>query len=169
MGPEWCPEPHWKFHRALPVWESYAVKNPSASPVNTRPPPVASTPATMGDRAATSHLILPVVTSMALKEPEAWLSISVSELPQYGCPLMKKALPEVNLAQLLITGTKAVLVTGSNASGFHSLPPAAPGQTRTPAAVGRAAGFTTGRPVLGSRPSTPLVRSVQFTSQNGLP
>ena len=81
------------------------MKKPSASPVKTSPPAVASTPATIGERVATSHLISPVVTSIAFSEPEAWLSISVSELPQYGCPLMKKALPEVNLAQLLITGT----------------------------------------------------------------
>ena len=46
------------------------------------PPACASTPATIGERVATSHLILPVVTSIALKEPEAWLSRRVSELPQ---------------------------------------------------------------------------------------
>ena len=39
-----------------------------------------------------SHLILPDATSIALSEPEAWFSISVNELPQYGCPLMKKAI-----------------------------------------------------------------------------
>src|SRR4051812_770129 len=101
---------------------------------------------------------------MALKAPEAWLSIKVSELPQYGCPLMKNALPEVNRAQLLMTGTKANFDVGSYAIGFHSLPPAAPGQTRTPASVGKAAGLTNGRPVFGSSPSAPLVRSVQVTS-----
>ena len=68
---------------------------------------VASTPATIGERVLTSHLMSPVATSMALNAPDASPSISVSELPQYGCPLMKKALPEVNLAQLLITGTYA--------------------------------------------------------------
>jgi len=36
----------------------------------------------MGERVATSHLIFPVFTSNALSEPDAWLSISVSELPQ---------------------------------------------------------------------------------------
>ena len=82
---------------------------------------------------------------------------------------MKNALPDVNLAQLLMTETNAVDVLGSNAIGFHSLPPAAPGQTRTPASVGSAAGLTNGRPVVGSRPSAPLVLSVQVTSQNGLP
>ena len=58
------------------------MKNPSASPVKTSPPPVASAPATIGDRVATSHLIRPVVTSIALNAPEAWLSIKVRELPQ---------------------------------------------------------------------------------------
>src|SRR4029077_14308447 len=100
---------------------------------------------------------------------EAWLSIRVSELPQYGCPLMRNALPEVNLAQLLITETKANPVCGSNDIGFHSLPPAAPGHTRTPPSVGSAAGLTNGRPVLGSSPSAPFLRSVQVTSQKGLP
>ena len=82
IGEAWCPEPHWKLQRALPVSASYAVKNPSASPVKTRPPPVASTPATIGERVATSHLVWPVFTSIALNEPDAWLSIRVSDLPQ---------------------------------------------------------------------------------------
>src|SRR5436190_986848 len=43
---------------------------------------VASTPATMGERVATSHWIWPVDTSMAFRAPEAWLSIRVRELPQ---------------------------------------------------------------------------------------
>ena len=67
------------------------------------------------------------MTSIALKAPEAWLSIKVSELPQYGCPLMKKALPDVNLAQLLITETNAV---GAARVKSHGVPFLASGRPR---------------------------------------
>ena len=82
---------------------------------------------------------------------------------------MKKALPEVNLAQLLITETKARAVFRVKS---HRVPFLAAGGPGADADAGfrRQCGRVDERAArLGIEPIDPLVRSVQVTSQNGLP
>src|SRR5438477_4148562 len=62
--------PHWKCHSTLPEAASSAMKFPSASPVNTRPPAVDSTPGHVGDAGLHSVLSLPVAGSCAREAPQ---------------------------------------------------------------------------------------------------
>src|SRR2546430_15952124 len=58
IGEEKTEAPHWKCHSTLPEAASSAMKFPSASPVNTSPPAVESTPAQVGEVCFHSHLSL---------------------------------------------------------------------------------------------------------------
>src|SRR5208337_1250063 len=69
IGAAYTAPPIWKCHSALPVAASSAMKFPSASPVNTRPPAVDSTPDHVGDVCSNFHLISPVAGSIALRNP----------------------------------------------------------------------------------------------------
>ena len=63
------PEPVWNFHSSLPVLASSAMKKPRWSPVKTRPPLVASTPANSGSGFGVSQSHLRLATSIALRCP----------------------------------------------------------------------------------------------------
>src|SRR5260370_4112544 len=65
IGEEYTDAPHWKCQSALPVAASSVMKFPSASPVNTIPPAVESTPAHVRDGCFHSHFIFPLFGSTA--------------------------------------------------------------------------------------------------------
>src|SRR6266702_868721 len=64
------PAPHWNSQSFLPVAESNARNRPLPSPLNTRPPAVASTPPMSGCSVLKSHAILPVSTFTADSLPD---------------------------------------------------------------------------------------------------
>src|SRR5215831_16673884 len=67
--------PHWKCHRAFPFFASSAIKFPSASPVNTIPPAVESTPDQVGEPCFHSHTSFPVAGSSARSAPQkGWVA-----------------------------------------------------------------------------------------------
>src|SRR5262245_51095616 len=70
-GPLRMPDPVLYDQSSSPFRSSYATTLPSASPVNTRPPAVASIDADIGDRVVSCHLISPFAGSIAMTLPNA--------------------------------------------------------------------------------------------------
>src|SRR5512138_3420696 len=88
------PEPVWKLHSFLPSLASKASNSPVNWPENTIPPAVDSTPEKRGMSLGTSHLALPVMGSMALRQPRGpfgQAQISVRYMPRYHSPCLKTA------------------------------------------------------------------------------
>src|SRR5207244_11804669 len=83
IGEEKTEAPHWKCHSTLPEAASSAMKFPSASPVNTSPPAVESTPAQVGEVCFHSHLSFPVLGSMARSAP---VKGAASSFGKYALP-----------------------------------------------------------------------------------
>src|ERR1700687_5153545 len=63
------PAPQLNFHSSLPVLESNALNHPLASPLNMRPPAVASTPPISGCGGLWLQATLPVLRLTATKLP----------------------------------------------------------------------------------------------------
>src|SRR5581483_909749 len=69
IGEAYTAPPIWKCQSGLPEAASSAIRLPSASPVNSRPPAVDNTPDQVGDVCGNSHFTLPDSGSIARTAP----------------------------------------------------------------------------------------------------
>ena len=157
IGPEWCPEPHWKVQRSLPVVGVVGGEVPLG--VAGEDEPAAGRQHAGDHRRARGHLPLDLARRHVdrLERAGGLVVDQGQRAAPVGLPLDEERLARGELGAVVDHRHDTPgRWPRRRPSGSIPCRRPAPGQTRTPASVGSAAGLTNGRPVFGIEAVDPL-------------